>query len=100
MRVWERGSLSGPRVLAGLTGSCGTVVHQVDGCAGPPPCAPPLAIRCGPGVARQQGLFGLVSLLRNVRAQCESKKEGNPHWQSGRAAGERGPAVGAFCKVP
>ena len=29
--------------LAGLTGSCGTGVHQVDGCAGPPPGAPHLA---------------------------------------------------------
>lgn len=64
------------------------------------PVHPLLQIRCGPGVARQQGRFGLVSLLRNVRAQCESEQEGNPHWQSGGEAGERGPAVGAFCKVP
>ena len=65
------------------------------GVAEPPPRAPILQACFGPGVARQQGLCGLVSLLRDVKAQCESKKKrGNLAKRLGR-----GPAIGTFPKV-
>lgn len=46
------------------------------GVAGPPPSAPHLPICCGPGAAQQWAPFGLIKLLKGVRAQYGSKMPG------------------------
>lgn len=67
---------------------------------GPPPHVPCLPDILWSWVARQWAPFGLVSLLSDVRALCESDSwEGSPHWQPGGEAGDRGPTAGAFPRV-